>query len=480
MPPRRIVVVGASEAGCRFALAAHYAGHEVTLVDEHPQLLKDMSLNAPYFYGAGLPAALTNENAIAQSVLEASPEVAACFEKGIDVRVSTVLWGAFRNSKNSLHIGTPKAGVVTRGGNELIEHDVLVVAAGVRDFVPSFRGWELPGVLGAKAGLALLDVYGVFEGERVLVLGTSDLAMRFIRSARARGVAVAGVVEPGETVVAGPDAAGWLAAQGIKVHFGHVISETTGKGLVEAASLVALDGTPGEVLVCDTIVVAIATLPNIELPAAMGCRMRYEARIASWVPEVSVQGETSCEGVFHLSGASGADDAFIAAILARIDGAAADPTLAPTRAAHGDTSAYIQHWIKALHETGGPDVVMCQCESVTRGELCGMAPPRYLERGLRTQQTPVNLTDDPNAPRVNQDMLKRLTRVGMGYCQGKRCRDEAAFTLMQRFGVGLQDVRPASYRFPLRPIDLELLADNDETEDIRANWQMWPYETREA
>lgn len=477
MSPRTVVVVGASRIGCRFALAANAAGHQVILVDEHPQALKDMSIDAPYFYGAGLPGALNNANAIAQTFLEAHPELMECLDSGIDVRLSTILWGAFRNSENSIHIGTPKVGLVSRDGNEMVEHDILVIASGVRDFVPSFLGWELPGVFGAKAGLALLDSYGVFEGERVLILGTSDIALRLMRSLRSRQIAIAGVVEPGDAVAAGPQAAAWLESEGIPVRFGKVIASAKGKVAVEGARLVAVDGTGSEEIACDSIAVAVATLPNVELPSAMGCGMRFSANLASWMPDVSIQGETSLDGVFYL--APSADEAMVEAMLARISGAAREARQSSTSTG-ADASAYIRQWVGALHQTGGPDVIMCQCESVTRREFCHIEPPKYLGQAMRAAQIPTNRTDNPSAPRLNQDLVKRMTRVGMGHCQGKRCRDEAAFTLMQRFGVGAEDIRPASYRFPLRPLDLPLIADDDETDDIRSNWQMWPYETRNA
>lgn len=477
MSPHTIVVVGASTIGCHFALAANAAGHHVILVDEHPQAIKDMSFDAPYFYGSGLPAALNNANAIAQRFLEGSPELMECLDRGIDVRLSTVLWGAFRNGENSIHIGAPKVGLVSRDGNELLDHSVLVIASGLRDFVPSFLGWELPGVFGAKAGLALLDSYGVFEGERVLILGTSDIAMRLLQSLRSKQITITGVVEPGDSVVAGPQAAAWLKGQGIPVHFGTVIASAKGKVAVEGARLTSLDGTNSEDIACDSIAVAIATLPNIELPAAMGCQMQFSANLASWVPNVSIQGETSLDGVFYL--APSTDEAIVEAMLARISGAARDERLSST-SAHSDAGSYIQQWIKSLHQTGGPDVILCQCESVTRREFCHLEPPTYLGQTMRAPQIPTNQSDNARAPRLNQDLVKRMTRVGMGHCQGKRCRDEAAFTLMQRFGIGVQDIRPASYRFPLRPIDLALIADDDETDDIRSNWQMWPYETRNA
>ncbi|KQS80912.1 hypothetical protein ASG25_05170 [Rhizobium sp. Leaf384] len=470
----KIVVVGASSAGCTLALAAQAAGHDVTLVDEHPQAMKDMSFDAPWFYGAALPSALLNENSIAQAVLEGSPTLMECLESGVDLRVSTVLWGAFRDGPNCVNVGRPKVGLVTREGNEMLEHDTLIIATGVRDFVPSFKGWDLPGVFGGKAGIALLDLYQVYEGRRTVVLGTSDLAMRFIRSARARGVEIVAVLEVGDEVEAGPEAAAWLAGEGIPVHLAHVIQEARGKTAVAGATCISLENGATFAVACDTIAVAIATLPNIELPAAMGCRMRYEPAVASWVPEVDALGTTSLENVFWVEDEGRAEG--LLALIGGQDHVADVPSRATLRRNALD---YIKAWVAALHQTGQDDVVLCQCETVSRGAFCGMTPPTYLESRLRHEQTPVTQGENLKAPRINQDFLKRMTRVSMGHCQGKRCRDEAAVTLSIRFGVDLQAIRPASYRFPLRPIDLGVIADDDESDEIRLNWQMWPYETRQ-
>ena len=470
----KIVVVGASATGCKLALAAQAAGHDVTLIDEHPQAMKDMSFDAPWFYGSGLPSALLNDNSVAQAVLEGSPDLVECLDAGVDVRVSTVLWGAFRDGPNCVNVGRPRVGLVMRDGNEILEHDSMIIATGVRDFVPSFKGWELPGVFGGKAGIALLDLYQVFEGRKVVVLGTSELAMRFIRSARARQVEIAGVLEAGYEVVAGPEAAQWLASESIPVHLGHVLREAKGKTAVEGAVCVPLHGDTFFEIDCDSIAVAIGALPNIELPAAMGCKLRYDPAAASWVPEVNDHGETSLQNVFWAG-----DERSSRAILARINGSEADEASAAPHAAPRTPIDYIKTWVGALHRDGGDSVNICQCETVTRGEFCSIAPPSYLGKGLRHPQAPLNQSENADAPRINQDFVKRMTRVSMGHCQGKRCRDEAAVTLALRFGVDLEAIRPASYRFPLRPIDVALIADDDESDEIRLNWQMWPYETRQ-
>lgn len=462
--PMRIAVVGASTLGCAFALHAKAAGHAVTLVDEHPQSMAQMSFDAPYFYGAALPGALANSNAMAQVVLEAQPQLVAAFEAGIDVRAGTVAWGAFQNGPNGQHIGAPKVGLVNAEGNELLEHDILVLATGMRDFVPSFVGSDLPGVFGVKAGVALLDLYQCYEGTRTLVLGTSDRAVDFVRRARERGVQVVGMVEPGADFAAGPVAAAEIAALGIPVHLGTVILSANGSVSVNGARLRPVAGGEDLPVDCDTICAALGVLPNIEIPAAMGCRLRFDAGVGAWLPETDTAGSTSLEGVIWLSHFT-FDPAQLSEAVAGL-GAGATPIPHSTQGrGQGD---YLRLWVKALRDSGGDGVTLCKCETVTRAAFLGLEPPGYLNGRMRHPHSPV--TAPAPALRIHQDQLKRMTRVGMGHCQGKRCRDEAALLLSLRFGIGMEAIRPGTYRFPVRPVDLSLIAAEEEP---GLRWSYW-------
>ncbi len=468
--PLRITVVGASGQGCEFALKAQAAGHYVTLIDEHPQTMAQMSFDAPWFYGAALPGALANVNAISQVVLEANPQIFACFEAGIDVRVGTVAWGVFQNGPNNSHVGTSKVGIVSAEGNALIEHDVLVLATGTRDFVPSFKGSDLPGVLAVKAGMAFLDLYQCYEGEETLVLGTSARAVEFAERALARGVRIVGMVEPGADFAAGPAAQERIRALRIPLHFGTAIVAAKGTTAVTGARLRPVAGGVDVTVACDTICAAIGVLPNVELPAAMGCKMWFADPVGSWLPEVDGAGRTNLPNVFWLSGfAPEGGDA--AATLAAIEGRATTGTRRSAAPGAVEQGSYLRRWVQALVETGGGSVILCKCESVTRDALLDLAPPSYLAGNLRLPQSPV--TGPGPGPRVHQDQLKRMTRVGMGHCQGRRCRDEAALLLALRFGIGLEEIKPGSYRFPVRPVDLSLIAAEDDTPDTRDKWSYW-------
>ncbi|MGO4317894.1 FAD-dependent oxidoreductase [Agrobacterium sp. MCAB5] len=474
MSGKRVVVVGASRLGCEFALAARAAGDEVTLVDEHPQELKSMSFDAPYFYGSGLPTSLSDETAVFDNVLSSNDLLLECVENEVDVKIGVVAWGAFHNAPNSRHIEIPKVGIVSREGNELLEYDRLVLAPGSRDFVPSFKGWDLPGVMGGKAATKLLQSYQCFNGSRCLVLGTTTLAVEFARAAIDRGIEIAGFVEPTATFQSGEEDGHWTGEQDIPVFYQSVLLEAQGTDKISSATVISIDGTDKRVDInCDTICVAIAVLPNVELPAAMGCAMRFAGEYPAWLPVVDAKLETSVPNVYWLSNFNRQDDQ-VARLLAPTAGENIDALRDSAPSGQPNPANYIDLWVAKLHEMGGSDVVLCQCESVTRGEFLDLQPPRYLKAGLRAPH--VATTGGDVGPKVSQDMTKRMTRVGMGHCQGKRCRDEAAMLLAQRYGIDVADIKPASYRFPVRPVDMGLIAAEDDDYHTRERWPHWMHE----
>jgi hypothetical protein len=137
-----------------------------------------------------------------------------------------------------------------------------------------------------------------------------------------------------------------------------------------------------------------------------------------------------------------------------------------------DACGHWRRWLNAEIAVGGMDVMVCQCEEVTRRELVGLKPPRYLNWGgsqLRTRDVPALAKDGP----VNADQVKRLTRAGMGTCQGRRCREQIQMLLAMSAGVPPEQIPLASYRAPVRPLPLAALWPHDETQETRDNWDIW-------
>ncbi|MEO3475132.1 NAD(P)/FAD-dependent oxidoreductase [Roseomonas sp. CAU 1739] len=390
------VVVGAGEAGIAAARAAAAAGEKTLLVDEHPLDPGLFGLDIPYLFGARFDAAIQNADRMEERIVAARPTLMAAMEEGVQVALGTAAWGGFMKGQASRTLPKPLLGLADREAAWLVTFDRLTIATGARDVVLPFPGWTLPGVMGARGFDAALRLYGAFNGRRIAVLGGDALAAQVIATARNAGL----------DVVAHRETPTPLRIEGRE----------------EVTGLSWLDRAGWRDVACDTVIMAVDTVPMVDLPDLLGCTIRWDAAFGGFVPQ-----------------GSGA-----IAIVGDAAGTAPAARLAWLDAAFAEDHALV-----------------CACEDVTAGDLRALRPPRYLDAaGPQAGLGALGL--------LNQDQVKRLTRAGMGPCQGRRCR-ESVHALLSRDGVAPL----ASHRAPLRPLPLSVLAALEEDPALRANWTGW-------
>ena len=131
-----------------------------------------------------------------------------------------------------------------------------------------------------------------------------------------------------------------------------------------------------------------------------------------------------------------------------------------------------RRWHQSLVNAGGLNVFACPCEEVTRAEVIGLRPPRYLEAGSEQMSRRSLRTQMKNGP-VNPDQVRRLTRAGMGHCQGRLCREQVSLLLAEESGADIAEIPVMSYRPPVRPLPLSIMWSHDETEQVRRDWPKW-------
>ena len=129
-------------------------------------------------------------------------------------------------------------------------------------------------------------------------------------------------------------------------------------------------------------------------------------------------------------------------------------------------------WARAVRAVADADTHVCQCEEVSLDDLLGVRPPRYLRRDQPAQRAR-DLATLAAEGRINQDQVKRLTRAGMGPCQGRRCREQVGAALAEATGAPLGAIPLPSYRAPARPLPLAAFADPSEGRAIADHWDTW-------
>lgn len=85
------------------------------------------------------------------------------------------------------------------------------------------------------------------------------------------------------------------------------------------------------------------------------------------------------------------------------------------------------------------DVLVCRCGEVTRGEIL-----EAIREGAHTV-----------------DAVKRMTRAGMGICQGRTCGRLVAQLIREETGLPVEEIKLARPRPPVRPTRASILADID-------------------
>lgn len=489
----QLLVIGAGPAGLAAAIEAAERGLSVVLVDENPVSITTMGDEVPLHFGQAMSAQARNRNAMMEAFIASEPLIEAAFEAGVDLRLGTACWGLYSNGPSLGWLPGTVAGLNDDERCWMLAAQQVIVATGRRDMGLAFPGWEKPGVLGATAALALAGRYGALEPRRIVMLGSSTEALVTALALRDAGVVVAAIVEQADEIIGSPELAGRLKAGGTQLLTRHVVREATGRDHVEAALVSTVDTEgrafgPERSVACDGIVLAVGATPVVDLLDALGCRIAFQPERGGYAPLVDGDQRTSLRNVFAVGDAAGlwsdktrdrsiaeAEGRCAAAAIARdcgVDDGRAVAAAAPPGAPECDISAYRLAWVRASVVEARAEVHVCQCEEVTAREILEVRPPRYLgwqDERRNDRSLSALLGDGP----PNPDQVKRLTRAGMGPCQGRRCREQVSALLALGAAVPLSSIPLASYRAPVRPLPLSVAGQIPEAPEQAEHWDTW-------
>jgi len=121
-------------------------------------------------------------------------------------------------------------------------------------------------------------------------------------------------------------------------------------------------------------------------------------------------------------------EAIVQRVLARLAEARGEEPPAPAPAPAAATAA--------PGEAPDDDLIICRCEEITKGQI---------RQAIRDGMATLN-------------GVKRVTRAGMGLCQGQTCARLVSGILAQELGLAPGEVEPTTARAPNRPVPMHVFA----------------------
>ncbi len=462
-----VLVIGAGPAGLAAARAARERGTSVILLDSSDQLGGQFWRHLPETRPAGREEILHHGWSTFRDLSDALES-----DSGCRIIRSAQVWAIETSPEGpgTVHVVVGESDGVDRG-RLAFSPDTIVLATGAHDRTLPFPGWDLPGVFTGGAAQALAKGERLAVGRRVVVAGAGPFLLPVAASLAATDARVLGVYEanrlpallrgwlpkPWQLLGAAGKAAE-LAGYGaghlknrIPYRLGCAVVAAHGTDRVESVTIASVTadwmpiaGTERRIT-ADAVCVSHGFTPRLELAIAAGCALTSERFVL-----VGDTQETSVPGVYaagEITGIGGADLALAEGVIAghlAAGGAVADVGLRSAVRRRRTFRGFAAR-IEAAHairlgwpEMLTPDTIVCRCEEVTYGDLCGTAASTR-SKSLRA--------------------LKLSTRAGLGICQGRICGRSVEELLAARVGDGgLSDAVTTDRRPIAAPIRLGELA----------------------
>ncbi|CAB4922484.1 unannotated protein [freshwater metagenome] len=463
-----VLVVGGGPAGLAAARAAAEAGLDVALVDERA------TLGGQIWKQPGPGFVVRDPEAMGHDYLDGRAAIDALEATGATVHLRTSVVAIEQDRVVLVEDGAPARAV---------RASKLVLCPGAHDRPVVFPGWTLPGVMTAGGMQTVIKTQRVLPGERILFAGAGPVALAFPAQLAGYGANIVEVLDAGPFPRAADVLAIARARRGnrtlltdayryrtgllkhrIPLRYGRIVVRAEGTDRVERVVHAAVDTdwqvVPGteQTVEVDTLCVGYGFIPSMELLRLAGCELGYDEHLGGPVVVVDDGLRTTVPDVFAAGDGTGVEGAAVAVEEGRIAGltAALDlgalTTEQAAAALRGPRRRVAQRRdlgraLGRMHHVGGgvydlpdEDTVVCRCEEVRRSQLDAI----------------VETTADIN-------VVKGMTRAGMGFCQGRNCQRQVAAMITRRHGVPMTSSSFATPRMPARPTSIASIADETVT-----------------
>ncbi len=458
-----VLVVGGGPGGLSAASVIAEHGVDVVVIDERSKL-------GGQFYKQPPPERTVDDSRLDSQYRAGRKLIARAQQAGVRFLNDVTLWGAF--TPDHLAARSEDCDWVLRPGR-------LVLATGAHERPVPLPGWTLPGVMTTGAAQTLLRSSQVAPGERVVLSGNGPLNMQVAAELVMAGVDVVALAEQAdlrwwrnlgngtgmltsapELVAKGLAYRTTLARAGVSVIDRASVIEIRGDQRAEAVVVARLDPSGNPIpgtergFAADAVCLGYGFIPANEISRALGCDHRYDPATGTLVAARTSTGRTSLETVWVVGDAGGINGAYVATAFGTVAGGEVLADLGvglPDRLNRAVTRARktllrhrrFQHHLRGLYraeplttQLAHDTTLVCRCESVTLREL---------------RQAMAGGTTSAGA-------AKRLTRAGMGKCQGRYCGPSVLALAAEASGEPPGEFSGFAPQAPIRPVAIEEVA----------------------
>jgi len=435
-----VLVVGAGPAGLTAARGLALAGADVIVADER-------LLPGGQYFKPLAPSQVAEISDLDRQFRDGAVLHQSATSAGVKILNEATVWAAFSPTE---------VAAIVAGRSTLFRPKRLLLATGAYEQSMHVSGWTLPGVMTVGGLQTLARSYRVAPGQRIVIAGNGPLCLQTAAELREGGANVVAVLEsaarPGFSRLPMLARAAWtdplLLIKGLSLaadlrdilHWRRRVTRLLGDDRVRGVDAADLN------IEADVVALGYGFAPSSELARSLGCAHRFVARgNGSMETLTDDDGRTSIADVFAIgdgarfggAGAAQAQGSLAAAAIAR-DLGLQPPQLGATR----KTLRRVQSFQAALWrlfeaaplhpQVLADDAIVCRCEEVRADNL-----RELVKRG---HDTPAE--------------LKRLTRVGMGRCQGRYC----AATVARMCSAEVGEFSLFAPRPPAKPVPIRLLS----------------------
>lgn len=296
----QVAIVGGGPAGLSAALEIARMGGKVMVFDENDRAGGQLFKQIHKFFGSEHHGAGIRGIHLGEQLLK------DCIDNGVEIFLSTVVYGMFPGNE---------LGIVKDGKSHTVKAEKILVATGASEKPLAFKGWDLPGVMGAGAAQTMININRVRPGDKVIMVGSGNVGLVVSYQLLQAGVDVVALVEGLPHVNGYAVHANKLMRQGVPIYLSHTIKEARGKDHVEEAVIcevgpgfVPVEGTE-KVIEADTICLAVGLTPSLELLRMSGTEFTHIPSMGGYVPLHSENMKTTNPDIYVAGDVAGIEEA---------------------------------------------------------------------------------------------------------------------------------------------------------------------------